>query len=202
MSTPNTEVCNLSLGHLGVSQTISDVTMERSSAALVCRRFWDMAFKEALRDFNWSFANKIAALGLIEEDPNEEWAFSYQYPPDCMSALKIQSGIRNDSRDTRIPYKISTGDSGLVIYTDKEDAILEYTKEITNYGILPEDFKAALSLLLASYIAPTVTGGDPFQLGTRSYKLYLLSIAKAQVNSFNEQQEEELPDSEFIRSRG
>ncbi|OPX89057.1 MAG: hypothetical protein A4E53_01665 [Pelotomaculum sp. PtaB.Bin104] len=201
MSTPNTETCNLALGHLGVSQTISDVNTERSPSALVCRRFWDMAFKEALRDFPWSFANKIAALGLIEEDPNEEWSFSYQYPPDCMSALKIQSGIRNDSRDTRVPYKISTGDSGLVIYTDKEDAILEYTKEITNYGILPQDFQAALSLLLAFYIAPSVTGGDPFQLGTRAYKAYLLSIAKAQVNSYNEQQEEEQPESEFIRSR-
>lgn len=201
MTAVNTEICNLALGHLGVSQTIADATTERSSAALVCRRFWPIAFKEVFRDFPWSFAHKIAALGLIEEDPNEEWAFSYQYPSDCESALKIQSGIRNEYKEIRVPYKISRGLSGLVIYTDKENAILEYTSVITNYGTLPADFKSAVSLLLAAYISSTITGGDPFKMGEKAYQLYLLSIKKAQVNSYNEQQEEEEPDGEFIRSR-
>jgi hypothetical protein len=59
----------------------------------------------------------------------------------------------------------------------------------------------AFSLLLAAYIAPKITAGDPFKIGQRAYTLYLASISKARNNDFNEQQAEEPPDAETVRER-
>jgi len=60
----------------------------------------------------------------------------------------------------------------------------------------------AVSLLLASYIAPRVTGGDPFKMGDRALRVYNFSYNKAKNNAFNEQQDEQPPESEFITARG
>ena len=72
---------------------------------------------------------------------------------------------------------------------------------MTDTSRWPRDAVMALSLLLAGYIAPRVTAGDPFKLGERSLKLYAFSAGKAKGNAANEQQEEEQPDSQFIRDR-
>jgi len=67
----------------------------------------------------------------------------------------------------------------------------------------PPDFAEAVSLLLAAYLAPTLTGGDPQKLGGRALQLYEWAIARAKANARNEQQDDMLiPESEFIRSRG
>ena len=59
----------------------------------------------------------------------------------------------------------------------------------------------AFSLLLASYMAPSVLAGDPFKLGRRAFDFYLVSIGKARSTAMNEQQDEEPPESEFIVGR-
>ncbi len=59
----------------------------------------------------------------------------------------------------------------------------------------------AFSFLLASYIAPRLTGGDPFKMGSRAIELYQYEIGKAKSTALIEEQDEELPDSEYIRTR-
>jgi hypothetical protein len=197
----STEIANLALSHLGVGSEISDLDMERSQEALACRRFYSTARNATLRDFPWPFATKIAALGLIEEDPNDEWGYSYQYPSDCLDAIRILSGIRNDNRQSRVPYKLANGDSGQVIFTDQEDAELEYTKLETDTSRYPPDFVLALSLRLAAYIAPRLTGGDPFKVGTRAFQMYEAELNRAKASGTEENQAEEDPESELIRAR-
>lgn len=197
----STEICNLALSHLGVGKEIAALETERSQEASACRRFFDLARDEALRDFAWPFATKIIALGLVEEEPNDEWNYAYRYPTDCLNLRRILSGTRNDTRQTRVPHRIARDDSGRLIYTDTENAEAEYTILVDDPEQYPPDFTMALSLLIASYIAPRVTGGDPFKMGDRALRLYALSIEKARANSINEEQTEEHPESEFIRGR-
>lgn len=197
----DTVISNLSLGHLGVSKEIANLETERSDSAAACRRFLEPAKKETFRDFNWPFATKYLGAGLIEENPNTEWDFSYRYPSDCRRIHKILSGIRNDTRQSRVPYILGSDSVGRLIFTDMIDAILKYTVIVTNNDLFTQDYIMMLSLLLASYIAPRVTSGDPFKLGERSYNLYTLSKTKAEATAFNEQQDEEPPESEFIRAR-
>ncbi len=203
----DTEIANLAISHLGSGKEILNLETERSAEALVCRRFFDTAREATLRDFPWPFATKFAALGLLtssEDDthPNDEWTYQYQYPSDCLKLRRLLSGTRNDSRQTRAPYKMAYGDSGQVLFTDLENASAEYTLRVDDPGRYPPDFVMALSLRLASYIAPRMTAGDPFKLGDRAMRFYEYEISKAKATSANEQQDEEEPDSEFIRERG
>ncbi len=201
MADSDTAICNLALSHLGINKEIANLDTERTTEAAACRRFFEQLRDQTLRDFPWTFATKIRTLSLVEEDPNDEWSFSYQVPNDCLKARRILSGIRNDTRQSRVPYKIVKGSSGLLIYTDQEDADLEYTVQEEDVSQFPADFIMALSLRIAAYIAPRVTGGDPFKLGDRALQLYRFELDKAESSGTTEVQDDELPDSEFIRVR-
>jgi hypothetical protein len=197
-----TEIANLALSHLAVDKEIANIETESSKEASSARRFYDLARDMVLRDFSWPFATKIAALALIETEPNTEWAFSYRYPTDCLYFRRILSGLRNDSRDTRAPYRIAQDDDGTtIVFTDADDAQAEYTVKTDNPQIYPPDFTLALSYLLASLMAARVTAGDPYKLGQRALSMYQAMKAKAENTARNEEQAEEEPESEFIRAR-
>ena len=196
-----TGICNMALSHLAQSKEIADVDTERSQEASACRRFYQPSVDEALRDFPQPYLTIIAPLALVEENPNDEWAFSYRYPSDCSKAIRILSGYRNDTPETRVPYRIIKDDQGSLILTDYENAELEYAQVSDDPGSWAPDFVMALSLLLAFYIAPRVTAGDPFKLGERAYRNYMLSFSKAKANAIGEQQSELPPESSSINAR-
>lgn len=195
------EICNLALTHLGVGKEIANLETEASEAAEACNRVYDLSRQETLRDFNWPFATRFVALALVEENPTTEWAYSYRYPSDCLKIKRILSGLRNDNRQSRIPYKIIGDNSGSLIYCDEKLAECEYTFNEEDPAKYPVDFIMALSFRVGYYIASRLTKGDPFKLKDYCLQMYQATISKAARNSFNEQQDEEEVESEFIRSR-
>jgi len=88
-----------------------------------------------------------------------------------------------------------------LIWTDQQNAEIEYSIRAENPQFYPADFVLAFSYLLAFLIAPRVTGGDQFKLGERAIKMYTLEISAANADNHNEEQQEEAPESEFIRTR-
>jgi hypothetical protein len=201
MASSKTEICNIAISHLGSAKEIANIETEASQEAGACRRFYETALKATLRDFPWSFATKITDMQLVEEEPNDEWSYSYRYPSDCLRIRRILSGTRIDTNETRESYKISRDSSGLVIFSDKEDAQIEYTLYETDVLIYPEDFVIAFSYRLANLIAPRITSGDKFKLGAQALQYYMAEISRAESSSLNEQQADHHPDSEFIRAR-
>lgn len=197
----STEICNIAISHLGVSKEIADVDTEQSQEASACRRFYDDALKLLFRNFSWGFATKIAALALLEEDPNEEWLFSYAYPTDCARINKIQSGTVFDTRGSRIDYRLANNGSQRIIFTNQEDATAEYVELTEDDNLYPVDFKLAFSYLLAALIAPRVTKGDPFKLKTEMFEKFNKMLSEAKANGLNEEQWPQEPDGEFLRSR-
>jgi hypothetical protein len=194
-------VYNMALGHLGSSGTIASTT-EKSTEAHVCNTFWESTLNATLRDFRIPEAIRFKTLSLVEEDPTEEWGYSYDYPNDVLSVRRILSGIRNDSNDSRVPYRqAQDSNSRQLIYTDAADAVAECSMKVTNLSLLPDDVILALSLRLASYIAPVITKGDPFKLGIRSFQLYSVHVTRANANSLNSQQPDQPPQSDHVRSR-
>lgn len=194
------EICNFSLSHLGVGKLIASLN-EQSQEARACNLFYESTRDAVLRDAMWPFARRIQSLGLVEEDPNSEWSYSYRYPTNCLYFRRILSGSRNDSRQSRVPYRFAYADDGQLVLTDKEDAEAEWTVKVTNPARYSEDFALALSLRLAGYVAPRLTGGDPHKLGQRALQLYEAEISKARASAFNEEQADEEVDAEFIRAR-
>ncbi len=194
-------ICNQALAALGVGDQIANVDTERSAEARACRLFYEDTLKEVLRDFAWSFATHSVVLALIESDPNDEWAYSYRYPTDCLMARRILSGQRSDTRHTRVPYKVIADDAGGVLYTDQQDAELEYTFFNDDTQRFTPDFTTAFVNLLSVRIAPMVTAGDPFGLQEKNIRLYNYQIAKAKANAANEEQTDEEPEPETISGR-
>lgn len=197
----NTEISNMAIGHCGVGKEIANLDTENSPEANICRRYFDDAMNSFQRDFPYAFATKRVTLGLVREDPNDDYQYEYTYPSDCQIAGNMVSGLRNDSRQSRPHYKIVRGASGKLIWTDCEDAILEYQIIESDAGRYRSDFVLGFSFFLASLIAPTLTKGDPFGLGDKAERKWVLWESKARANDINENQEEEKVESEFIRVR-
>lgn len=197
-----TEICNLAISMLGVGEEIADYTTEDSEEARACRRFYEMARDNVLRDFPWSFANKIGiGLAEVEEDPNNNWAYSYRYPSDCIAFRKILSGTRNDTRQSRISFELGADDDGRLIFTDMDEAEGEYTFKNENVAQYPYDFVEALACRLAYLIAPRIAGGNSANKKAEMLQLYMMAISKAQKTTANEQQPDVEPESEYIRAR-
>ena len=200
-SAADTELANLALAHLGASKPIADLETENSTEARACRLFYEMARDNTLRDFLWPFARRQAELDLVEEDPTDEWAYSYRYPVDCLYARRLVSGYRVETEFSRLVFEVAGDDGGQLIYSDEEDAVLEYTVKLTNIATAPKDFQITMSFRLASYIAPMVTGGDPYKLGQRALQMYFSECSVARANANNEQRKDQPEDTPYIAAR-
>ena len=206
MSTP-TEISNLALANLGISKVIANLDTERSNESVTCRQFYETVRDAVLRDFAWPFASKQAPLGLVTDFtgvvsiPPPEWTYNYAYPSDCIRFGRILSGDRNDTRQSRVPVKFFYGASGRLIACDMINAVAEYTMKVTDSSRFTPDFVIALSFRLSSYIAPRLTGGDPFKMGPNALKMYQMELTQARASAVNEDQPEEDPQAEGIRAR-
>lgn len=196
-----TQICNLAISHIGIGNEISSLETDRSAEAAACRRYFDIALENILSDFPWPFATKFIALGLVELNPTNEWSYSYRYPSDCLKIRRILSGIRNDTRQSRVPYKIAQDDNGSLIYTDMSEALIEYTVRLSDVERLPSDVVLAMSYYLASLIAPRILGSDRFEMVKRALQLYEAYIGEAKASAANEEQADEEVYSEFERVR-
>ena len=197
-----TDIFNMAISHLGVSKEIANGDTENSKEASACRRFYDLARQATLKDIVWPFASKYATLNLIEENPNDDWSYSYRYPSDCLFFRKILSGVRDDTEASKIAYEISQDASGLIILTDLEDATCKYTVDVEDETYFQPDFVMAISYRLAYYIAPRITAGDPFNLGQKAMTNYTIELSKASANAFNEDQSITTQDTASIAARG
>lgn len=200
MATAEIDLYNLALSHIGISAECQ-ATTENTPEANACRRFFTQVRDEILSEFPWPFARTFATLALIEADPTDEWGFAYQYPSDCLQMRRLLGGVRNEARQDRVPYLLGRGDSGRVIYTDLDDAVAEYTSVVEDTTQFDALFAQAVAFKLAYYIAPRLSAGDPYKLGTRAYQLYQQTMEQAASDAANEEQVEDVPDSEFIRAR-
>lgn len=200
MASSSTEIANMALSHIGVGKEIASLD-EASAEARACNRFYENALKETLRDARWGFAIKVADLGLIEEDPTEEWAYSYTYPSDCLKFLKIQTGERNENAHDPASYVIVRGSSSSVIYTDVEDAVCEYVRYEEDVARYPADFVTAMSLRLAYLIAPRILKEPSPAIQQALGLRYHEALQQAAANNYNEQQPDAPPDDELISGR-
>ena len=214
----NTQVSisNMALRHLAQTAGIVDFDNDASEAAEACRVFYDQVLEEVLRDFPWTFATVITPLTLVDgpsPPASTAYACSYRYPVDCLKLRRIinPNAPRIELQSTRIPYRVTRDDAGLVILTDFEPVAatattpaqpeVEYTSVVDDTGLYPADFAQTCALLLATYIAPSLTAGDRFKLGEKAMAKYEWARLRAQNNAINEQQPDQPPDAEWIQAR-
>lgn len=200
-------IANLSLSHLGSTKVLTDFTTGTSVEDKACNLHYALCRDYLLKAANWSFALKRAAgagqATLTDASPYyTHWAYSYTYPTDCLQMRRIPwhtvRDARIEHRQAQIPYLVD----GTKIYTDQDEAVFEYTMQVTTVTLFPVDFVEALSYLLAAKIGPSVTGGDPFKNTEKALQFYVMAKSIAMANNQNEPVEDEEHQSEFIRTRG
>lgn len=124
---------------------------------------------------------------------------------------------RVPTAQNRIPYRIMADAQGGLLYTDVAPVpaipasptslgqpqlpLLEYTAEQDSPQFYASDFCQALAFRLASYVGPSLTGGDKFGLAKTCLQLYYQAIVVAQANAGNEEQPDQPAEAEAMRSR-
>lgn len=178
------EICNLAISHLGVGQTIvgSEDTVEKTT----CDTFYDIAREKILTDLNWTFPRKTVALNLLTDVNHPKWTYSYGWPSDCETPVRVfLSGYLESDY---MPGPIVNYETGILdgircISTHFQDAWLEYTSNLEDTEIYPIDFVIAFSYLLAFFISPKIKGS----VYENMYKMYQISLTSATAKEFRSQ---------------
>lgn len=175
------DICNLALGHLGDTATVSSISPPEGSAqAEHCARFYPIARDALLEMHAWGFATKRVNLALLGSNW-PEWTYGYAVPNDALNLLAVlppgagddysvaTQAIYNQDGSPIVaggtyqpqPYNWETLDDGTqIIYTDQVNAALRYSAQITDTSQFSPLFVVGLSWLLASYLAGPVIKGD------------------------------------------
>lgn len=208
MAATDIDIANLAIRHLGISTMISSFEDPRSKASVACGQYYEQCRDEVLRDFTWDFATRFQTLTLVteyEEDddhPTAEWRYSYRVPSDCLRIRRILNGAsRIEDQDSRVKWREISDDDGLLVLTDQADAVMEYTTNSVEVGRFPPDFVQTVALLLATYLAPSLSDPGKLQLADRCARLYMWRRGEARANAANERSPDRPPDSEMISGR-
>jgi len=204
MATTLVDICNLALSNIGADATITALDGSDTSAeAGYCVRFLPIARREMIELGDWEFAVTRATLAASSSNASLIWSYSYVVPSDCINALRVlrptatTNGISyTDPFGTLLPmvpsYYIATDESngatfeleGTTLYTNEADAILKYSKDITDPTLYPNSFVTALAYLMASYLAgPIIKGMPGLQMSSalRDKATKMASVASANM---------------------
>jgi hypothetical protein len=188
----------MALSHIGVKRFVQSET-ERSQEVSVLTLQWAPAVNFVLADHPWSFARKYASLGLVTTAPNDDWGYAYRHPADCVFARRLVTATGGRSDPTPPPFILGQDNWGRLIFTDVEDAVLEYTMRVFEPERYDPQFVVMISWYLAHLIANPLSriGGA----SEKCYEMYrnLKSIASA--TSMNERQQDDNQEAEWILAR-
>jgi hypothetical protein len=189
----------MALGYIGIGQKISELTDAAGDVERECNFWYDIARDQLLENGDWPMASKQATLGLVSEDPNTDWSFSYRYPPTCLVARRIV-GAGGTASAHPLPYQLGQDSIGRLIYTDVEDAVLEGTFWYEDPGEFTNSFAEALAWHLATKLAmPLSVDMNKFQ---NAQQMSGNALQKARGISSQERRMKPAPQSLFVRSRG
>lgn len=169
------DICNIALSNLGSRAQITSISPPDGTVeAGYCARFYPIARKEALDQHAWTWSKKRALLAPVT-NPSETWLYAYAVPSDCLSPLRVLQ--QNTARDiftypfgpffTADDYQLFTerGSAdfqveGDVLLTNEPDAVLLYTRDITDTTKFSASFTTYLADLLSAYLAGPIVKGE------------------------------------------
>lgn len=158
---PTTKLANRALANIGHSTRIADMTVSTEESDAITLHF-DDDVQTVLAAFPWPFATKYHDLELVSgtllSPVNGDWTFAYRQPGDCVFERRIVVPRQGAVDPTPPPFQLGHDDDGPLIYTNQEDAVLEYTARVPCVAAHGDPiFLEALSWKLAASIAPALT---------------------------------------------
>lgn len=178
------DICNLALAHLGDVATVSSLNPPSGEAqAAHCARFYPIARDALLEMHTWGFATVRIALAYNATNPSSSWEYCYACPSDVVNYLEVQDPLATDDYSVGVqmagvgPYSAPVVGMGIyvpqdyviesdivtgqdLLLTNQKDAVLRYTRIVTDTTKFTPLFTLTLSHLLASMLAGPVLKGD------------------------------------------
>jgi len=175
-----TQIANLALLRIGVTQPLTDADTDTSREAIAVRLLYDEERDYVLRDFPWPFARKYATAtlvtGSVSIPVNPDWIYAYSYPSDCVFVRRV---INCYGRQATSPPPFVTGrsDAGAkLIFTNQQDAALEYTVRVPETEF-DSTFVSMLAWRLAAGLATALARAA--ELGKNALEMYAAERAAA-----------------------
>ncbi len=188
MPRTKTDLFNRIIANLGqIKATQIEIWSEATSDARTVRRFYEDNIEAFLEESWWSFATGYADLSLDSSTAPEAWAYAYKAPADMVAPRRIVGVIPEELP----PFEEGISASGIkVIWSDQQEAELEYTKFTEDFNVWSPTAYRALSLFVSIDVAPAYTGGNKVN---EIMALYADALERAQAASANRQ--ERRPDT-------
>lgn len=203
MSYSKVGIANLALGYIGCGQTIAALD-ERSQEASICNRYYDQVRDELLRNYEWPFATRYAALAQVakfEDDADPEindWGYSFRIPNECLRVLRILTP-NGDAEPNPQPFDLGSDDSGLLLYCDLDAVEIKYINRVDNPARYAPDFAKALAWALAAEICFPLSVQENLRI--RALEQSRIWAGKAASSAMQERQARPAPESQFILAR-
>lgn len=135
-------------------------------------------------------------------EANGDWDWAYRWPTDCIFARRIvpQGGAGRVFSETPVPFRIGRDSNGLLVYTDEQDATLEYTTiDCTN--LWADDlFIEYFVLTLGAQLAPSLSRIP--DMATRCLQMSEMVLDVAASVATREGQQHKAGDAEWVAARG
>ncbi len=188
MATSKVEICNMALLRISAKEIQS--LNERSKEAIYCNRFYDRIRLSVLRRHPWGFATKTTRLTPLASS-DLDYDYAYVLPADYVrvNQLKIEGS------ETPVPYTVR----GKNLYTDYENPILVYGRDVTDPNDFDPQFIDAFAYLLASELANPVASKP--SLKKTEYQMFQLTISSAAATDASESREEVPLGQDFVNAR-
>jgi hypothetical protein len=210
MAATDLDICNIALGHLGITQPVTNITVAPSTKEeKACARLYAHARRTLLERYNWKFAERRAALVAATGITLDGWSYAYDLPANFLKARRIVNAFRNEATDQKIPFDIVVKDDGSarvlvcdlapVTTVGQEVPILKYTIDVVTPTLFTSYFDHALSWWLADLLAM------PLRVDVQTVK-YVGQRAKLEIfdclgDDASAEQPDTPPDAEHIRAR-
>lgn len=208
----DTEIANLALYRAGSKKRITSLDDQSSDAKLV-NSIYHFKLDLLLRQYPWNFSERAVALAELTTDPMIGWGYVYRYPADCAFARAVCDALGARQRwydlvpgqtavqwlQPKVPFKVSSDDTGRIILTDLSDAYLIYSAKIADTTLFDELFTSAFAWDLAADLVV------PMQGDARNKAIVaqtaMLAISQAFSMSANEGVRDAPPESPSILVR-
>ena len=172
---------------------------EKSAQAELCSRLYPMAVSALLDMHDWSFATRRVAIPELSDADSFGWRKVFELPSDAIRVISVKDyeHQRLSSRECRRLSAFPDYDQPQLdfeikdarLYTDAENAVVEYISSNTNVSRFTPDFVIALSYFLAhQLVGARVKGKEGQALAQGLYKQFQISLSVAKTKDSSQQQ--------------
>jgi hypothetical protein len=178
------DVINVALVRLGYKDRIGNL-YEGSMPSKAALDIYAQTRDELLRQFDWEFAEGNVSLTLLKQAPSGgyippvtwttayppvPWLYEYELPTDYIKIRAIKPTPLFLFNADPQPYRFSLANDNSytpakrVLLCNVADALLVYTRQVTDPATWEADFVEAFSSALARRLAPILANADMLRI--------------------------------------